>query len=40
VMREGGDTAGVGDEAGNDVVGSRRKGPFQSLQLGGGASMS
>jgi hypothetical protein len=25
-MGEGGDSDGVGDEAGNDVVGSRRKG--------------
>ena len=32
VMREGGEADGVGEMS--------RKGPFQSFQLGGGASMS
>ena len=40
VMTEGGDADGVGDDAGNDVVGSHRKGPFQSFLLGEDASMS
>ena len=39
VMGEGGDSDGVGDELGNDVVGNQCKGAFQSVQSGGGSSV-
>jgi hypothetical protein len=41
VVGEGGDSDGVGDESGNNVVGCRCKwsSPFQSVQSGGGSSV-
>jgi hypothetical protein len=36
-MREGWDTDGVGDEAGDDVVGSRRKGAIPISPIGQGS---
>ena len=35
VMREGWDTDEVGDEEGNDVIGSRRKGAIPPIRRGG-----